>query len=302
MADSIIKLTRELIREFAKDHRTVRFFEQLQGVVVDALPVDLAALFLRVDQATTLADDALAIAQQANARLEKEDPLLDLVLPQSKAEIPLLDVPVNSNRCERTLNDVAIPQSFERPLLDVVAQQKPDCVLPEILIPSEDSRKLDAITSSYGTRWVGSSSGLTVDTTEVDLTAAIGGGTQTDIGVTLPFSYVGGGTNAFFASLEFVDSYFFDIVLRLSGTCPSPASQSQPITFYLRRVDGSLITTSDYVVGRGLSSTFTNQTVAIPTFVFSGGADPYQTQGFRISAAAANAGWSITDKILFLKR
>lgn len=274
MAESIVKLTRELISEFTKDQRTIKFFEQLQGVVVDAIPISLAALFLRVDQTTAIADDALAMAQQAIAQADKQDPL----------------------------NDVQVFQSFELPLLPVQHIPRFDEALPDILAIPTDTRKFDAISSTYGTRWTGNATGLTVNTTEVDLTAAIGGGTQTNVGSTLPFSYVGGGTNAFFVSMEFVDAFFFDIVLRVSGTAPSTASQSQTITFFLRRVDGSLITSIDYVLGHGASTTVTSQTIVSPTFVFAGGADPYQVQGFRISAAAVTAGWSLTDKILFLKR
>lgn len=285
MADSIVKLTRELIGEFTKDRRTVKFFEQMQGFVVDAIPVSLAALFLRVDQASAIADDALAMSQQAIAKAEKQD--------------QLIDVPVNFVSSELPLNDVRVPQVFENQLLDVPIPQRFDLDLPEILIQTTDTRKFDAITSSYGSRWISSAS-TTVNTTEVDLTATMGGGTLTELNKT-PFRY-DSGVNAFFMSLEYVDAFFFDIVLRVSGTAPSPASQSQPITFFLRRVDGTLITTADYVLGRGLSATFTNQTVPIPTFVFAGGADPYQVQGFRISAMAANAGWTLTDKTLFLKR
>ena len=274
MADSIVKLTRELIGQFTKDQRTIKFFEQLQGMVVDAIPISLAALFLRVDQATAIADDALAMSQQAIAQADKQDPL----------------------------NDVQVLQSLELPLLPVQHIPRFDEALPDILAIPTDTRKFDAISSTYGTRWIGDATGLTVNTTEVDLTAAIGSGTKTDIGATLPFSYVGGGTNAFFVSLESVDAFFFDIVLRVSGTAPSTASQSQTITFFLRRVDGSLITSVDYVLGRGASTTVTSQTIVSPTFVFAGGADPYQVQGFRISAAAVTAGWSLTDKILFLKR
>jgi hypothetical protein len=204
------------------------------------------------------------------------------------SEQPLIDVPVNIHSCKQQLNDVPAYQSFTEQI-------------PDILYQNTDTRKIDEITSSYGARWVGSAAGLAVNTTEVDLTAAFGAGTKTDI-AKHPFSYVGGATNGLFVSLEYTDTYFFDIVMRLSGTCPVPASQSEPITFFLRRTDGSLITTIDYVVGRGLSGTFANIALIIPTFVFSGGADPYQTLGFRISAAAANAGWTITDKTLFLKR
>jgi len=275
MAESIVKITRELISQFAKDQRTIKFFEDLQGVVVDALPISLAALFLRVDQVNAIADDALVMAQQAIAQADKQD--------------PLNDIPVSFNSCERQLNGVPVFRPYDEPL-------------PHIPIIPTDTRKFDAISSSYGSRWVGDATGLTVNTTEVDLTAAIGSGTKTDIGATIPFSYVGGGTNAFFVSMEFVDAFFFDIVLRVSGTAPSTASQSQTITFFLRRVDGSLITSIDYVLGHGASTTVTSQTIVSPTFVFAGGADPYQVQGFRISAAAVTAGWSLTDKILFLKR
>lgn len=285
MADSIVKLTRELISEFAKDRRTVKFFEQMQGMVVDAIPISLAALFLRVDQATAIADDALAMSQQAIAKAEKQD--------------PLLDVPVNFISGELPLNDVQIPQVFENQLLDVPVPQRFEPDLPEPLSRFTDTRKFDQITSSYGSRWVDSAS-VTVNTTEVDLTASLGAGTLTELNMP-PFRY-DSGANVFFMSLEFVDAFFFDIVLRISGTAPSTASQSQPITFFLRRADATLITTADYVLGRGLSTTFTNQTVPIPTFVFAGGADPYQVQGFRISAMAANAGWTLTDKTLFLKR
>lgn len=273
MADSIVKLTRELISQFTKDQRTIKFFEQLQGSVVDAIPISLAALFLRVDQASAIADDALALAQQANAKPDKQD--------------QLIDVPVIFDRCERTLNDIPVYIPFEQQL-------------PEPLSIFTDTRKFDEITSSYGVRWTDSTS-LTVNTTEVDLTALLGAGTKTDISKH-PFSYIGGATNAFFVSQEYVDSFFFDVVMRLSGTSPSPVAASQPITFYLRRTDGSLITTLDYIVGRGLTNVFTNTALIIPTFVFSGGADPYQILGFRISAKAENAGWTITDKTLFLKR
>lgn len=288
MADNIVKLTRELIERLTKDQRTIKFFEDLQGIVVDALPISLAALFLRVDQAAAIADDALAMSQQAIAKPDKQDTLFDIPVIQQINERQLNDIPVNICSCGRQLNDLAIPQTIDFPL-------------PEILARHTDTRKIDEITSSYGVRWVGSAAGLAVNTTEVDLTAAFGAGTKTDI-AKHPFSYVGGATNGLFVSLEYTDTYFFDIVMRLSGTCPSPAFRSQPITFFLRRTDGSLITTIDYVVGHGLSGTFTNIALIIPTFVFSGGADPYQTLGFRISAAAANAGWTITDKTLFLKR
>lgn len=288
MADSIVKLTRELISQFTKDQRTIKFFEDLQGIVVDALPISLAALFLRVDQVNAIADDALAMSQQAIAQADKQD--------------PLNDIPISFNSTELPLNDVQVLQSFELPLLPVQHIPRFDDPLPDILAIPTDTRKFDAISSTYGTRWVGDATGLTVNTSEVDLTAAIGAGTLTNIGATIPFSYVGGGTNAFFVSLESVDAFFFDIVLRVSGTAPSTASQSQTITFFLRRVDGSLITSIDYVLGRGASTTVTSQTIVSPTFVFAGGADPYQVQGFRISAAAVTAGWSLTDKILFLKR
>ncbi|HLF66794.1 MAG TPA: hypothetical protein VI522_04180, partial [Gammaproteobacteria bacterium] len=215
------------------------------------------------------------MAQQAIAQADKQD--------------HLNDIPVIQYENDRQLNDVPVFRQYDEPL-------------PHIPLIPTDTRKFDAISSTYGTRWVGDATGLTVNTTEVDLTAAIGGGTQTNVGATLPFSYVGGGTNAFFVSMEFVDAFFFDIVLRVSGTAPSTASQSQTITFFLRRVDGSLITSIDYVLGRGASTTVTSQTIVSPTFVFAGGADPYQVQGFRISAAAVTAGWSLTDKILFLKR
>lgn len=287
MAESIVKITRELISQFAKDQRTIKFFEQLQGVVVDAIPISLAALFLRVDQAAAIADDALAMSQQAIAKPDQQD--------------TLFDIPVIQYENDRQLNDVYVPQSFEQQLLPVQHIPRFDDPLPEILHQETDTRKHDEITASYGVRWVGSATGVTINTTEVDLTALFGAGTQTNI-AKHPFSYVGGGTNGLFVSLEYTDTFFFDIVMRLSGTCPSLVLASQAITFFLRRTDGSLITTIDYVVGRGLSGTFTNIALIIPTFVFSGGADPYQTLGFRISAAAANAGWSITDKTLFLKR
>ena len=287
MADSIVKLTREFIQEFARDTRTIRFFEQLQTYVVDAVPVSLAALFLRVDQVDAKADDALGLAQQAHARPDKQDTLMDVAVFPYLGERLLLDVPVNINSVERQLNDVTLPCCCND-------------MLPEILSIPTDTRKNDEITSSYGVRWVGSSLGLTVNTTEVDLTVEFGLGTQTNISFH-PFTY-DAGANVLFASNEYTAAYFFDVVMRLSGTCPSPSSQSRAITFFLRRADASLITTIDYVVGRGLSGTFTNIALIIPTFVFAGGADPYQTQGFRISAAAADSGWSITDKTLFLKR
>ena len=275
MADSVVKLTRELIERLTKDQRTIKFFEQLQGSVVDAIPISLAALFLRVDQASAIADDALAMSQQAIAKPDQQDTLFDIPVIQYENNPPLNDVPVF--------------RQYDEPL-------------PHIPLIPTDTRKFDAISSSYGSRWVGAATGLTVNTSEVDLTAAIGAGVRTDIGNTLPFSYVGGGTNAFFVSMEYVDAFFFDIVLCVSGVAPSTASQSQTITFYLRRVDGTLITSIDYVLGHGASTTFTSKTIISPTFVFAGGADPYQVQGFRISAAAVTAGWSLTDKILFLKR
>lgn len=286
MADSIVKLTRRFIEEFARDERTIRFFEQLQTYVVDAIPVSLAALFLRVDQVDAKADDALGLAQQAHARPDKQD--------------TLFDIPVIQYENDRQLNDIYVPQSFEQQLLPVQHIPRFDDVLPEILHQETDTRKHDEITSSYGVRWVDSTS-LTVNTTEVDLTAYFGAGTQTDI-AKHPFSYVGGGTNGLFVSMEYAETFFFDIIMRLSGSSPAPTSQSEPITFFLRRTDGSLITTIDYVVGRGLSGTFTNIALIIPTFVFAGGSDPYQTIGFRISAAAANTGWTLTTKTLFLKR
>lgn len=287
MADSIVKLTRRFIEEFARDERTVRFFEQLQTYVVDAVPVSLAALFLRVDQVDAKADDALGLAQQAHARPDKQDTSMDVVVFPYLNERQLNAVPVIFDRYERTLNDVPVFHPFEQQF-------------PEPLSVFTDTRKFDEITSSYGVRWTDSTS-TTVNTTEVDLTALFGAGTQTDISKH-PFSYVGGATNGLFVSMEYVDSFFFDVVMRLSGTSPSPVAASQPITFYLRRTDGSLITTIDYIVGRGLTNVFTNTALIIPTFVFSGGADPYQTLGFRISAAAENAGWTITTKTLFLKR
>ena len=301
MADSIVKLTREFIQEFARDTRTIRFFEQLQTYVVDAVPVSLAALFLRVDQVDAKADDALGLAQQAHARPDKQDTLMDVAVFPYLGERLLLDVPVAINSSNHPLLDVPVNiNSVERQLNDVPFSFCCNDVLPEILAIPTDTRKNDEITSSYGVRWVGSSSGLTVNTTEVDLTVEFGLGTQTNISFH-PFTY-DAGANVLFASSEYTAAYFFDVVMRLSGTCPSPSSQSRAITFFLRRADASLITTIDYVVGRGLSGTFTNIALIIPTFVFAGGADPYQTQGFRISAAAADSGWSITDKTLFLKR
>lgn len=287
MADSIVKLTRELIGQFTKDQRIIKFFEQLQGSVVDAIPISLAALFLRVDQVNAIADDALVMAQQSNAKPDQQDTLFDIPVIQYINDDKLSDVPVNFCSSERTLNDIPIYLPFDQQL-------------PELLNIFTDTRKHDEITSSYGVRWTDSTS-LTVNTTEIDLTALLGAGTKTDISKH-PFSYIGGATNAFFVSQEYVDSFFFDVVMRLSGTSPSPVAASQPITFYLRRTDGSLITTLDYIVGRGLTNVFTNTALIIPTFVFSGGADPYQILGFRISAKAENAGWTITDKTLFLKR
>lgn len=272
MASPVVSLTRELIAKFATDQRTIKFFEQLQGYIIETLPADLTGIIKQITQAQATADDADVTARQALFMPPKQDPLTNVPIPSDQFSY-LPDVPVN--------------QPFQNEI-------------PNILIPNGDTRKYDQITSSYGTRWVGSSSGLTINTSEVDLTAALGTGAQTDIGIS-PFTY-DSGANAFFVSKEFIDSYFFDIVLRLSGTSPSPAAQSQPITFFLRRSDGSLITTSDYVMGRGLSGTLTNETVQLPTFVFAGGSDPYQVLGFRISAAGGNAGWSLTDKTLFLKR
>ena len=287
MAESIVKISRELISKFTQDQRTIKFFEQMQESVVDAIPISLAALFLRVDQASAIADDALAMSQQAIAKPDQQD--------------TLFDIPVIQYENDRQLNDVYVPQSFEQQLLPVQHIPSFDDVLPEIMHQETDTRKHDEITSSYGVRWVGSAAGVTINTTEVDLTALFGAGTQTNI-AKHPFSYIGGATNAFFVSQEYVDSFFFDVVMRLSGTSPSPVAASQPITFYLRRTDGSLITTLDYIVGRGLTNVFTNTALIIPTFVFAGGADPYQILGFRISAKAENAGWKITDKTLFLKR
>ncbi len=298
MADTITKLRRDMIAKFAGDDRTVRFFEQVQTYLIDALPLSLAEIIRSIRQAQSTADDADATARQALYKPDKQD--------------LLVDVPVNFARMDAQLNDVPLPISIPSFLPDVhVRQQFPD-FLPDVPVPQrmpdflldviapQDQRAFDAVTSSFGARFTGTSSGLTVNTTEVDLTAALGGGTLDLINKT-PF-YYDSGANLLYVDLTVVEAFFFDIVLRLSGTAPSPASQSQPITFYLRRGDGSLITTADYVLGRGLSATFSNQTVVIPTFIFSGGADPYQTLGFRISAAAANSGWSLTDKLLFLKR
>ena len=268
MSEHILKLTRSMISRFVADHRSVRFFEQLQDVIVDDIPV----LIKLIRQAQSTADDADATARQALFKPDKQD--------------VLIDVPVNFNNNALPLIDVPYAPRFE-------------VELPEFTPPT-DTRKLDEITSSYGSRWVGTSTSLAVDTTEVDLTAAFGAGTLTVIGKS-PFRY-DSGANALFVSSEYADAYFFDVVMRLTGSAPSATAQSRRITFFLRRADGTLVTTFNYALARSGSSSFTSQTIVIPTFVFAGGSDPYQAQGFKISAVGAEAGWALTDKILFLKR
>lgn len=88
------KLPRDLIALIAINPRSIRFIENLQSQAFDLMPSAIQSLILAIQGVQGVADDALALAQAANAR---EIPDVELsVLPvfvDQDAELPMIFVP-----------------------------------------------------------------------------------------------------------------------------------------------------------------------------------------------------------------
>lgn len=87
------KLPRDLIALIASNPRSIRFIENLQSQAFDLMPSAIQSLILAIQGVQGVADDALALAQAANAR---EIPDVELnVLPvcaDQDVELPMVVV------------------------------------------------------------------------------------------------------------------------------------------------------------------------------------------------------------------
>jgi len=118
---------------------------------------------------------------------------------------------------------------------------------------------------------------ILVSVTPINLTPIYGGLVTTSFN---PLIFYDGINGVFKADLSTDYFYSFFINIRISGTFSS--NNQSELSFSIRRPDGVTEITSVEVV-RLSSGNFIRKTVAvIPTRVFPGGADPYQTEGFKI--------------------
>ena len=112
----------------------------------------------------------------------------------------------------------------------------------------------------------------------VDMTNIFGSLTSTEFNPLITYDskaevFKASGTTDFF--------YSFFVNIRIS--CIFDAEEQSEISFSLRQIDGTQITSVEYPTIR--SSPFISKTVAvIPTRVFAGGSDLYQTEGFKVFA------------------
>ncbi|MGL5356970.1 MAG: collagen-like exosporium glycoprotein BclA1, partial [Cetobacterium sp.] len=123
------------------------------------------------------------------------------------------------------------------------------------------------------------SSPITITSTPVNLTPILG---VLPVTVYNPLVSYDSGNGVYKCSNTTTAFYSFFINIRISGTFAS--NTDSVFTFSIRRPDGvTVITSTDLFKFNGGSSSFINKTVAVlPTRVFEGGADPYQTDGFKI--------------------
>jgi hypothetical protein len=116
-------------------------------------------------------------------------------------------------------------------------------------------------------------------------------------------------TTTNFSSLIFYDSinqvyktdpttnhfYSFFVNIRISGSFVS--NYQTELSFSLRRIDNVTEITS-VQLNRLTAGVYTARTVAvIPTRVFPGGADPYQTDGFKVFMVKTNGSDFILDNV-----
>jgi hypothetical protein len=122
---------------------------------------------------------------------------------------------------------------------------------------------------------------ITITTTPTDLTPALGTLPATVYNPLISYDSINGVYKCSDTTTEY---YSFLISFRVSGTFSS--NTDSVFTFSIRRPDGvTVVTSTDLFKFSGADKTIINKTViVVPTRVFPGGSDPYQTDGFKIYA------------------